>query len=241
MTETILLSKNPRQAASLFLFFCFISCVAAFAPKSVDSNMVQTRRGAIQTAAAVAASLLVGAQTVNAFSVSSGDDLSKQFVQLPQSVNDAVNGLTKPTVAYRPLSLDIPEFGVSVPVAMWFPAEESKPNAVVKKVEYPKSGMFGKSQSELKYNHRISVKKIGQLLAGWDFIPDFAAKDFQLRPTIDTVEDGTKMPMPTSGPVVFLAHGYLGSRFDLSHLAEALAQEGTSLVYYYAQSKIITF
>jgi predicted dienelactone hydrolase len=107
----------------------------------------------------------------------------------------------------------MPEFGLRVPVAMWHPAEEVADNA----------------QKEPKYNHRISVKKIGQLLAGWDFIPDFAAKDFQLQPTlIGSIVDGTKMQMPSRGPVVFLAHGYLGSRFDLSHLAEALAQEGTS-------------
>jgi predicted dienelactone hydrolase len=64
------------------------------------------------------------------------------------------------------------------------------------------------------------------LLAGWNFIPDFATKDFQLKPTMHTVVDGSKLNLPSSGPVVFLAHGYLGSRFDLSHLAEALAQEG---------------
>jgi len=86
------------------------------------------------------------------------------------------------------------------------------------------------STNNLKYNHRISVKKIGQLLAGWNFIPDFAAKDFQLQPTMGTIADGSKMAMPSSGPVVFLAHGYLGSRFDLSHLAETLAKEGASMV-----------
>jgi predicted dienelactone hydrolase len=107
----------------------------------------------------------------------------------------------------------MPEFGVIVPVAMWHPTAEAADNV----------------QKEIKYNHRISIKKIGQLLAGWDFIPDFAAKDFALQPTVvGSIVDGTKMQMPSRGPVVFLAHGYLGSRFDLSHLAEALAHEGTS-------------
>lgn len=35
-----------------------------------------------------------------------------------------------------------------------------------------------------------------------------------------------KQTLPKSAPVVLKAHGYLGSRFDLSHLAEALASEG---------------
>jgi predicted dienelactone hydrolase len=98
---------------------------------------------------------------------------------------------------------------------MWHPTEEATDD--------------DRRQKELKYNHRISIKKIGQLLAGWEFLPDFASKDFQLEPTLmGSIVDGTKMSMPSHGPVVFLAHGYLGSRFDLSHLAESLAQEGTS-------------
>jgi len=38
------------------------------------------------------------------------------------------------------------------------------------------------------------------------------------------------MPLPSSGPVVVLAHGFLGSRFDLSHLAEELASQGFIVV-----------
>ena len=62
------------------------------------------------------------------------------------------------------------------------------------------------------------------LLAGWEFIPPFVKSDFALRPTLgnDGIVYGDSMPMPKSGPVVLLAHGYLGSRFDLSHLAEEL-------------------
>lgn len=182
------------------------------------------RRGAFQKTAAIAASLIFGPSAVHALSVPSGDALSKQAIQQPQTVI----GESRPTksVAYRPLSLDIVDYGVSVPVAMWYPTDNVKQIADESVVDYPNQRV---SQDELKYNHRISVKKIGQLLAGWDFIPDFAAKDFQLQPTMGAITDGTKMPMPTSGPVVFLAHGYLGSRFDLSHVAEALAQEGESM------------
>jgi hypothetical protein len=102
-------------------------------------------------------------------------------------------------VAYRPLSLDIPEYGATVPVAMWFPT-------------YGTRKTLGATSSVPTYKHRISVKKIGQLLAGWDFIPEFASKDFELQPTMSSVADGTTLPIASSGPVVFLAHGYLGSR-----------------------------
>jgi dienelactone hydrolase len=77
------------------------------------------------------------------------------------------------------------------------------------------------------YKHRISVRRIGQLLAGWEFIPEFVSKDYQLSPPKTNVLDGRSTPLPDSSiPVVLLAHGYLGSRFDLSHLAEELSAEG---------------
>jgi len=144
-------------------------------------------------------------------------------------------------IAYRSLSLD---FGrdVSVPVAMWHPVDgEAMPassstgtsgsptgggrTALLPFLGSPASG----DDSVVTYNHRISVKKIGELLAGWDFLPSFARSDFALRPTLsaDRVVSGSdSIPLPRSGPVVLLAHGYLGSRFDLSHLAEELAAQG---------------
>jgi hypothetical protein len=113
--------------------------------------------------------------------------------------------------AYKTLSLQLDDFGVEVPVACWFPVAPSKASLDPQTVEY---------------QHRISVRRIGQLLAGWDFIPELASRNFALSPTSMTVTDGQNLPLPTSGPVVLLAHGYLGSRFDLSHLAEELTQQG---------------
>ena len=81
------------------------------------------------------------------------------------------------------------------------------------------------------YAHRISVQRIGQLLAKWDFIPSFAARKFVLEPSLsssskeDRVWQGRVLDEAWEGPVVLLAHGYLGSRFDLSHLAETLSSE----------------
>ena len=42
----------------------------------------------------------------------------------------------------------------------------------------------------------------------------------------DDMERGRLPTRPSSWPVVLLAHGFLGSRFDLSHLGEALGRNG---------------
>jgi hypothetical protein len=115
-------------------------------------------------------------------------------------------------VAYKSLQILIDEFGVNVPAACWFPS--SKPFIPTTKTK------------PVTYQHKISVKRIGQLLAGWNFIPAFASRRFSLNPNLPMVIDGQDFDLPTLAPVVLLAHGYLGSRFDLSHLAEKLASEG---------------
>jgi hypothetical protein len=202
----VLLSNNLEKFVSFFFSSWIIPCACALSLENPDSKMVSSRRGLFQIAFT---SALLGPQ------VAHGLATPKQTGQ-SQAVGLGSGSRVSLPVAYRSLSLNMPEFGVIVPVAMWHPTVDDADSV----------------QKEIKYNHRISIKKIGQLLAGWDFIPDFAAKDFALKPTsVGSVVDGTKMQMPSRGPVVFLAHGYLGSRFDLSHLAEALAQEGTSTRY----------
>ena len=114
-------------------------------------------------------------------------------------------------VAYKPLSMPIQD-GLEVPIACWFPLAEE-------------GSSTGTAVTPV-YSHRTSVRKIGQMLAKWD-IPRFVSRDYALPPTCDFVMDGSSMPFPTGeAPVVILAHGYLGSRFDLSHLAERLAERG---------------
>ena len=120
-------------------------------------------------------------------------------------------------VAYRALTLDFGP-GVTVPVAVWHPI-----------------GNDDLLTETATYNHRISVAKIGDLLAGWDFIPSFASRNFVLKPSLASAKVYAAprtniLPLPSSGPVVILAHGFLGSRFDLSHLAEELASEGFIVV-----------
>jgi hypothetical protein len=121
------------------------------------------------------------------------------------------------TVVYKPLSLPLADYGVTVPVACWYPFDASESPTI--RDDAPTSPAV--------YKHRISVRRIGQLLAGWEFIPEFVSKDYQLSPRKTNVLDGRSATLPdTSIPVVLLAHGYLGSRFDLSHLAEELSAEG---------------
>lgn len=116
--------------------------------------------------------------------------------------------------------------GVRVPVAMWTPA-----------------GSSSSSQKPAVYNHRISIKKIGTMLLGRDFIPQFLSRDFELSPTFPDVVGGDGMSSSSNGfddsvdsgldksaPLIILAHGFLGSRFDLSHIGEELAREGFTVV-----------
>ena len=132
--------------------------------------------------------------------------------------------MAEPSVAYKSMAVSMDEFGVSVPVAVWFPLDKGLSS----------SSSMSKPMPPVQYEHSISIKRIGELLAGWKFIPGFAKKDFRLQPTLPagSVVSSIDGAFPSSGPVVFLAHGYLGSRFDLSHLAEELAKQGASKCMY---------
>jgi len=107
--------------------------------------------------------------------------------------------------------------GVDVPVAAWHsPLTDSTTTSTLQPLD--------------SYKHRISVQKIGKKLAGWNFIPSFANRNFKLLPgaqnsSLRVVTPLQQQRLPSS-PVVILSHGYLGSRFDLYPLAEALASEG---------------
>ena len=143
--------------------------------------------------------------------------LTSSNINLPQTMNPmfpaGTSNAVGATIAYRTLDLEISQFGEKVPVGMWYPAAPCEINS---------------KANTLTYRHRISVKRIGQLLAGWNFIPELLSRNYELEPSLGAgfVIDGAAVNIPTKAPVVLLAHGYLGSRFDLSHLAEALAQEG---------------
>jgi len=111
------------------------------------------------------------------------------------------------SVAYKPFTVTIPKGDVQVPVACWFPVDNAS------------------DLTPATYSHRISVRKIGQLLAQWNFIPEFVSKNYPLQSS--NVYDGRSLEVDVHNqPLVLLAHGYLGSRFDMCHLAQRLASQG---------------
>jgi Chlorophyllase len=141
------------------------------------------------------------------------------------TVDDVSDAKTKPsTVIYQSMELPMIEFGVTIPIACWFP---STPNTVGNN-----RNDIDMTTGKVSYQHRISVRRIGQLLAGWNFIPDFVARNYSLQPSpvhrnnFQVISKVQTADMKTTAPVIFLAHGYLGSRFDLSHLAEELCSRG---------------
>ena len=140
------------------------------------------------------------------------------------SATTAVDKMTAATtIAYRDLKLNIPQYNLDVPVATWYKPDDEE-------LLQLSSSSSSSNPKKVVYSHRISVKRIGSLLAKLDFIPEFVSKDFELEPTTKTLNtvygDDTTSSFPKNRPVILLAHGFLRSRFDLSHLAEVLASQG---------------
>jgi hypothetical protein len=159
--------------------------------------------------------------------------------------NDDNGTTTTTTIAYKTVALPIKEFGIEIPVACWYPTPT--PTTIGIGIDSSSAS----TSTSIKYNYRISLRRIGQLLAKWDFIPDFISRDFALDPSISLspsstirVVDGQNISIPPSAAasttattittttggdgtkVVFLAHGFLGSRLDLAYIAEDLARQG---------------
>ena len=137
------------------------------------------------------------------------------LVQPPAAASSATNigDNNVNTIIYHPLSITVD--GTQVPVAAWYPFRKLQNTDTL-------------SSYSTYYEHRISVSKIGKSLAGWN-LPSFVDRNFSLQPSLGGTilsSSSRNMQLPTSVPVVLLAHGYLGSRFDLSHLGEALASAG---------------
>ena len=131
--------------------------------------------------------------------------------------NGSSSSSSRGTIIYQPLSINVD--GVEVPVAAWY---QSKTSDI--------GGRQGGSTST-SYKHRISISKIGKNLAGWK-LPSFIDRNFSLRPSSNNVQEVSSSSnnlLTSAGDnvrVVLLCHGYLGSRFDLSHLGEDLASAG---------------
>ena len=130
-------------------------------------------------------------------------------------------------VVFEDARVAIPGSGQSVPVATWFPdasgAGAAAPSAI--------SDRRDPASSPLYYPHAISVAKIARVLLNtpestprWldRQTPLLAAPGVRFAARGETSSAAAAAP----GKVAVLCHGYLGSRFDLVDLAEALANEG---------------
>lgn len=195
--------------------FWSIALLLLSAVTSLNSSTMNRRRFSHRLASLVALVAGTGGSPGGAHAFA-----TPRVTATPSAVTVRGEEAVPATVAYRPLTVAVDALGVTVPVACWFPVN-SDPDVTAAPAPTTRT-----RTQVVAYPHRISIRRIGQLLAGWNFIPDFAARNFALQPTCTKVADGTSVNLPTAGPVVILAHGYLGSRFDLSHLAETLAQKG---------------
>jgi hypothetical protein len=192
---------------TLHLFSIYLTAVSSLSAINKLSSNMMTRR--IWYQKALSLGFIAGAITLNPVSAMATSDTATRGLD---NIAPSSRGVSQ--VAYNSINLPLSDFGISVPVACWYPVDDPSTTLA--------------SNSAVKYEHRISVKRIGQLLAGWKFIPEFVSRDFAFSPSTSSgsLLDGRQFPFPTSSKVVFLAHGFLGSRFDLSHLAEKLAEQG---------------
>jgi len=127
---------------------------------------------------------------------------------------------------------------INVPVSMWYPVHLDKKDLT----NNDNGGTI------IKYKYTISISKVAKLIAKWN-LPKFLKRDFELDPMLTREEndryqytttseeeeeeeksyivDGADhLDIPPNIPIVLLAHGYLGSRWDLCHIAEEISQYG---------------
>ncbi|CAB9501832.1 expressed unknown protein [Seminavis robusta] len=202
--------RFPKSALAAVVLLLLLlpshTCALSLQPNRKNNhNKMVHRKSFLQ-------SILVGAGAMltnptQAFSMSNPDAKVAAATAIPGAA----------TVGYQALSLPMGDQygGVTVPVACWYPTTTGSSSTEETTTTTPVSS----------YPHRISVRRIGQMLVGWNFIPEFVSRDFALSPNMECVNNNNNN-LPSKAPVVVFAHGYLGSRFDLSHYAEALAAEG---------------
>ena len=93
--------------------------------------------------------------------------------------------------------------GARVPVAVWTPGGDG-------------------DGSPATYGYRISAGRLVKTMLGLP-LPDGLAKSWDLPAAAGVVD--AKGAAPAGAPAVLLAHGFLGSRFDLAPFGEALVRE----------------
>jgi dienelactone hydrolase len=126
-------------------------------------------------------------------------------------------------VVFEDARVAIPGSGQSVPVATWFPDSASGAPDPLRRDEMSSPGV-------LYYPHAISVAKIARVLLNTpESTPRWLDRSTPLlaAPGVRVAARGETGRLTNSfDKVAVLCHGYLGSRFDLVDLAEALANEG---------------
>ena len=170
--------------------------------RGVDATPIPTvpRRAALTALTAAAASSRDLSPATA--SVASTSEVVREAAAL------ATNGAGASTVAFDDATVTIRGTGQVVPVAVWYPTDGTGPTPT--------------------YPHAISVAKIARVLLNTPkSTPRFLDRDFPLEPSAGVVRASSSdaAPKNATGAVV-LCHGYLGSRFDLVDLAEALAASG---------------
>lgn len=149
-----------------------------------------TRRKIFGTAAAT----IVAASS--SFMINLMHSNNSNAAEIAASTNIHDDGSTT-TIAYKTIQLSIAEFksdtnkgGIKIPVSVWYPLHQQQ--------HQHSEGSKGKEETAIPgYNYKISLRRIGQLLARWDFIPEFIAKEFILTPAAASsrIVDGTDIPI----------------------------------------------
>mmetsp|Transcript_8497 Transcript_8497/g.21211 ORF Transcript_8497/g.21211 Transcript_8497/m.21211 type:complete len:403 (+) Transcript_8497:32-1240(+) len=104
--------------------------------------------------------------------------------------------------------LDLLLGGESIPISVWYPPEDGG-SAVAGAAKYP---------------HKISVGKITTLLTRGSLkAPEFLGPSTTLAGEAQLKKGASPQP---GLPAIIFCHGYLGSRFDMLHVCEALASKG---------------
>ena len=173
-----------------------LSCALCLAVGGGAFSLSVDRQGFVSSLVSSSGSLLLSSRRKDA--VMSGS----------ASADEDTVGNTE-VVVYHPLSISVD--GVTVQVACWHPGD--------------KVGQVSGRTSPALYDYNIALSKIGKSLAGWN-LPKFIDRSFELEPTRRGVIANKDQQLPSRCPVVLLAHGFLGSRFDLSNIGEELAAEG---------------
>ena len=145
-------------------------------------------------------------------------------VVLSRAAALATNGASPSAVAFEDARVTVAGTGQVVPVAVWYPVVAAA-DPLVEKNPSPRPT----PAAAATYPHAISVAKIARVLLNTpESTPRWLDRSTPLlaAPGVRVAARGETGREKSFDKVAVLCHGYLGSRFDLVDLAEALANEG---------------